>query len=233
MKDDMPGNRLFTDEQLKDLGRRNVDAIAEAIDSGALDQAKDLAQRMHRECLAMHDGLIAWITATLTFVGRHYGDEALAVALREGCTAWLQPLSERFAHADVGHRVVMMTKMLRGHMMPIRIEEDDEKFTFVMEPCGSGGRLVLDGKYGPPSNFLKIAKPQPLTCGQKDFPVYCAHAAVLAMLGMEWSGAPLFFEEPSDKVGEKPCKMYLYKDPKAAPAELYAKVGKKKTNPGS
>lgn len=224
----MQGNRMFTDEELKDMGRRNVDAITEAIDAGDLDRAKYLAQRMHRECLAMHDGLIDWITALLTFVGRRYGDEALYQALREGCTAWLEPLAEQFSKADAGHRAVMMTKVLRGHMMPIRIEEDDEKFTFVMEPCGSGGRLVLDGKYQPPRDFLKIEKPQPMTCGQKDFPVYCAHGPILSILAIEWGGAPVFFEEPSDKVGEEPCKIYLYKDPKATPAELYAKVGKEK-----
>ena len=228
----MQANRLFTDEELRNMGRRNVDAVTDAIDAGDLDRAKDLAQRMHRECLAMHDGLIDWITALLTFVGRRYGDEALCEALREGCTAWLQPLTERVVQAeDVRHRAVMLTKMLRGHMMPIRIEEDDEKFVFIMEPCGSGGRLVLEGKYDLPRNFLKIREPQPMTCGQKNFPVYCAHAAVLSMLGIEWTGAPLFFEEPSDEVGKKPCRIYLYKDAKATPAEFYAKVGKVKSSP--
>ncbi len=225
----MQGERLFTDEELENMGRRNVDVITEAIDAGDLDRARDMAQRMHRECLAMHDGLIGWITALLTFVGRRYGDEALYDALRESCSAWVGPLSEAFTPASARQRVVMMAKMLRGHMMPIRIEEDDEKFTFVMEPCGSGGRLVLDGKYQPPHGFLEIERPQPMTCGQKDFPVYCAHGPVVSMLGIESGGATVFYEEPSDKIGEKPCNIYLFKDPESTPAQLYAKVGKKKS----
>ena len=88
----MQGNRVFTDEELKDMGRRNVDAITEAIDAGDLDRAKDLAQRMHRESLAMRDGLVSWITALLSFVGRRYSDEALYQALREGCRGWPSPL---------------------------------------------------------------------------------------------------------------------------------------------
>jgi len=211
---------MFTDEELKDMGQRNVDAITEAIDAGDLDRAKYLAQRMHRECLAMHDGLIDWITALLSFVGCRYGDEALHQALREGCRAWVEPLTETFAHADVGHRAVMMTKVLRGHMMPIRIEEDDEKFTFVMEPCGSGGRLVLEGKYEPPQDFLKIKNAQPMSFGRRNFPVYCAHHHFEELLPQELVGYPLFITDPAKNLGSEPCRIYLYKDPEAAPKRL-------------
>jgi hypothetical protein len=228
LEDEMQGQRLFTDEELKNMGRRNVDAVTEAIDSGDPDRAKDMAQRMHRESLAMHDGLINWITALLTYVGRQHGDEALCEALRESVNAWLAPLGETFANATARQRAVLMAKVMRGHMMPITIEEDDEKLTFIMEPCGSGGRLILEGKYDPPDGYLRIEKPQPITCGQEDFPVYCAHGPVISMLGIEAGGAPLFYEEPSDKLGETPCKVYMYKDPTAIPEELYAKVGKKK-----
>ena len=224
----MQGGRIFTDEELINMGRRNVDVITEAIDAGELDRAKDLAQRMHRECLAMHDGLISWITALLSFVGHGQGDEAVYQALKESCNSWLGPLSDAFAHADPGHRAVMLAKMLRGHMMPIRIEEDDEKFTFIMEPCGSGGRMVIEGKFQPPHGFFNIERAQPMTCGQSCFPVYCAHGPVISVLGIESSGAPLFYEEPSDNVGQEPCKIYLYKNPAATPAQLYAKVGMKK-----
>jgi len=224
----MPETRPFSNEELKEMGKRNVDALIEAIDVGDLERAKKLAQRMYQEDLAMHDGLIDWIAATLSFIGRHYGDEALSQALREGCNAWFQPIAESFAHAEARHRAKMLAKLLRGHMMPIRIEEDDEKYVFIMEPCGSGGRLVLRGKHKPPRDYFKIKKPQPMTCGKKDFPVYCAHAGILSILGIEFYGAPVFFEEPSDNIGEKPCKFYLYKDPKDAPSALYEMVGKKK-----
>ena len=104
----MQGGRIFTDEELINMGRRNVDVITEAIDAGDLDRAKDLAQRMHRECLAMHDGLISWITALLSFVGHGQGDEAVYQALKKSCNSWLGPLSDAFAHADPGRRAVML-----------------------------------------------------------------------------------------------------------------------------
>lgn len=213
----MQGNRVFTNEELKDMGKRNVDAVTEAMDAGDLARARDLLQRMHRESVAMRDGLVSWITALLSFVGRRYGDEALYEALREGCRGWIVPLVEAFAQADARRRAVLMAKVLRGHMVPIRIEEDDEKFTFIMEPCGSGGRLVSEGGYQPPRNFLRVEKAQPLTLGCKDFPVYCCHHHFEEVLPQEMTGCPLFITEPAENIGEEPCRMYLYKDPRAAP----------------
>ena len=213
----MPEKRVFTDDELKSMGQRNVDAITEAIDAGDLNRAKDLVQRMHRESLAMHDGLTLEITALLTFMGRRYGDEVLYEALLESCRNLLEPLKERLSQADTRRRVVTLAKMLRGHMMPIRIEEDDEKFTFVMEPCGGGGRLITEGNYQPPRDFLKIKDAQPMTFDRKDFPVYCAHHLFDEMVFRELVGYPLYVIDPAENLGEDPCRWYVYKNPEAAP----------------
>ena len=213
----MSANRVFTDEELRDLGRPNVDALTEAIDAGDLDRAKYLAQRMQRECLAMHDALIDWITGLLTFVGRHYGDEALHDALREGCRTWIEPLTQAFAQVDVRRRAVIMAKVLRGHMTPHRIEEDDEKFTFIPETCPSGGRQILDGKYQPPRDFLKIKNAQPLSFGRENFPVYCAHHLFEELIPQEMVGYPIWITEPAEDLGQEPCRLHLYKNPRTAP----------------
>jgi hypothetical protein len=213
----MQGNRIFTDEELKDMGQRTVDAITEAIDAGDLDRAKALAQRMHIECQGMHDSQVEWITALLTFVGRNYGDEALLQAYGEGCTAWVESATELYAGADVGFRAQMLAMTLRAHMMPTRIEEDDEKFTFIIESCGSGGKLVLEGRYEPPRDLLKIKNAQPLSLGRKNFPVYCAHHYFEQLLPEELVGYPLWITDPPKNIGSESCRMYLYKDPEAAP----------------
>ncbi|MFC2000606.1 hypothetical protein ACFLXE_07650, partial [Chloroflexota bacterium] len=143
----------------------------------------------------------------------------------------VEDFSVRWAQiAEEDHRAKaqLMAHGLRGHLVPMKIEEDDEKFTFEMQPCGSGGRLVLNGYYDPPHSFQKISKAQPMTYGQDDFPIYCTHCAILGILGIEFGEAPLFFIDASDKPGEKPCKIYLYKDAGAIPDALYAKLGKKK-----
>jgi hypothetical protein len=111
--------------------------------------------------------------------------------------------------------------------MPLRIEEDEEKFIFVMEPCGSGGRQVLAGKYDPPGNFLRIKGAQPLCLGREDFPVYCAHHLFEELIPQEVVGYPLFITEPAVNIGHEPCRIHLYKDPEKAPKRVEQKCGVK------
>ncbi len=230
----MTTGKVFTEEELRDMGTQTAELIQAAIDANDKEKAKRLTRRMYREWLSMHDLYRDWTTALMSFIGRRYGDQVLQEALKESCSVWLKPVAELYQQCDQegNHRrkAELLAAGLRGHLMPVKIEEDEEKFIFEMEPCGSGGRLILEGYYESPANLLKIEKPQPMTAGQKDLPVYCAHGPVLSMLGIEWNGAPVFFEEPSDKVGEKACKFYLYKDPRDTPAEFYAKVGKEKSS---
>ena len=211
------GNRLFTDDELKDMGQRTVDAITEAIDAGDLERAKGLSQRVHMESQGMHDTQVEWITALLTFVGRNYGDEALYQALEEGCRGWVEPTTELYAGSDVKFRVQMLAMSLRAHGMPFRIEEDNEKFTFTMESCGSGGKLVLEGKYDPPRDLLKIKNAQPMTLGRTNFPVYCAHHYFEQLTPQQLVGYPIWTTGPAENIGSEPCRMFLYKDPDAAP----------------
>ncbi|MFC2002921.1 hypothetical protein ACFLV4_03125 [Chloroflexota bacterium] len=224
----MSKERVFTEEELKEMGGRTLDAIQAAIDDGDGEKARKLSRRMYNDFFYMHALYRDWTTALLTFVGRHYGDEALEQALRESCTAWLKPLVELYSKAELRRKVQMQANGLRGHLGLLRVEEDDEKFTFIMEPCGSGGRLILDGSYGSPQNFLMVKKGQPITYGREDFPVYCTHCSIVEILPVEWTGVPLFIVAPAEKLGEEPCRVYLYKDAKAIPQEYYRMVGKTK-----
>jgi hypothetical protein len=99
-------------------------------------------------------------------------------------------------------------------MQPFDIEEDDEKLTITPRPCGSGGRLIQDGGYRSPINFLKIGKPQSMTFSQPDFPVYCAHCYFQNISPIESGGDPLFITEPSKDPGNIPCQIYIYKNKK-------------------
>jgi len=227
----MKEEKVFTEEELHEMGMRTADLIQASIDAGDKERAKKLTRRMYREFLAMHDLYRDWLTSLLTFIGRDYGDDVLYQALKESCAAWIKPLTEAYTDKDIRRKAEMLAAGLRGHLQPIEIKEDEEKIIFSMQPCGSGGRLILDGGYGPPRNFLKIKKAQPMTYGRKDFPVYCAHAAFLETLPSEWGCPPPFVEVLPEKLGEEPCQICLYKDPKAIPSEIRKKARKRKSKP--
>ena len=221
-------DRLFTPQELEEMGKRTVDLVQEAVDLGDAGRAKGLARRMYKEFLSMHDVYLNWTTALLSFVGKRYGNEALEEALRESMASWRGPLVDSYGQQDMRRQVEMYAAGLRGHLMPIRIEEDDEKVSLTMEPCGSGGRLLSNGAYGPPRDFLRIKGAHPWTLGREDFPVYCAHCPMGDIIPLEEGGLPWAFHEPSQKPGEEPCRMVIYKDPQAIPDEVFRRVGMEK-----
>lgn len=227
----MSKERLFKEEELKQLGTPAAELIVAAIDAGDSERAKELAWQLHTEATGFHDAFVHWVTSLLSYIGRHDGDEALEEAYRESVGVVFGPISEQYKQCDDAGNLRTKAEMfiygLRTHHEHMTITEDDEKFTLQMDICGSGGRMVLDGYYGPPCNFLKIEKPQSMTYGIKDLPVYCAHEPILEMMAAEW-GIPLFFTQPANQLGKEPCTFYLYKNAKDIPDELYARIGKQK-----
>ena len=165
---------LFTADELREMGRRTLDRLVEAVDAGDPDAAKQIAQRMYNEFLSMHDGYRNWITALLSEIGRRMGDEALEEIMVETVRAWWIPSLEALSKAG-GNRAAMVKMFaagLRGHLQPMDVEEDEEKVVLKMKPCGSGGRLVLEGKYQGPDGFLEIARPQRMPYGRANLTVY-------------------------------------------------------------
>ena len=222
--------KFFSDEELREMGRRTVDRLTEAIDAGETEAAKKLAQRMYNEFLAMHDLYRNWVTATLSAVGREYGDEALERIMCEGVDAWWTPVVASLPQGPdaMPARIKMLVAGLRGHLQPLEITEDAEKVEIKLCPCGSGGRLVQEGKYGGPEGFLNISEPQALTYGRANFPVYCAHEYAMEKVDIEANGRPFAVVEPADRIGEGFCKMIVYKDPDKIPDKYYERLGLKK-----
>lgn len=221
---------LFTENELREMERRTVDRLTDAIDSGDVEQAKKLARRMYNEFLSMHDLYRNWITATLSEIGRRYGDDALDQITTEGVRAWWKPILDGMPKGEdaLRARIKMYTSGLHGHLQPLQIREDDEKVEIKLCPCGSGGRLINEGKYEGKYPFYKIEKAQVMTYGRTDYPVYCAHEAAMEIIDIEENGTPFIVVEPAAKLGAEHCSVLIYKDPKKVPAKYYERLGKKK-----
>ena len=207
----MSKESVFTPEELEAMGKRTVDLIESSLEADDKETAKQLSQRMYHEFLSLHDLYRDWVTALLSFIGRHYGDDALHEAMEETVAVWVKPLCERYAGKSTRRKVELLAAGLRAHLHPFTVEEDEDRFTVSGLPCGSGGRLVLEGAYDPPRSFLKIQKAQPMTFNRPDFPVYCAHCFFQNTLPAKLGSESLFVTEPSDELGEEPCRVYLAK----------------------
>jgi hypothetical protein len=207
----MGENRIFTDDELKQMGAKTLDALLASVAQGNLDAASGLAKRMYGEFQAMHDLYRDWLTHTLSIIGRRYGDGVLSEVLEETVSAYTRRLSGRYAGKSARRKVEILAAGLRGHLQPLEIQEHDDHVSIAMPLCGSGGRLAREGAYDGPDGFLRIETPQPMTFGRADFPVYCAHCHFQNRAEAEPGGAPLFQTEPAQQVGEGACTLRIPK----------------------
>ena len=222
----MNKERIFTSDELRELETGVQERIERAIDSGDYEKAKELIRNLYQAAMGAHDHSCDTIALFLSFIARRLGDEAVKEATEEWVADVTRASAEMYEQiGDAKTRASLFAEGVKGHFRPIEISEDDDKFIFKMKPCGSGGRMVLEGKYGPPPKFHKIRKAQPMTCWREDFPVYCIHAHIMAAIAVSSGLTPFALEIPAEKIGEEPCEIWLFKDPKSIPAEAYKKVG--------
>ena len=224
----MSKNRVFTDEELKEMETRTLDLVQEAIDKNDKERAKALAIRMYKEFNHLHDGYMVWVTGLLSFIYRKYGIDTVEEAERYAHTIEGKTVFKPSGKTDFRSRVEEMAKALRGHLQPLTIEEDDEKVMLTMKPCGSGERIIQKGLYEPEVGLAKVKETHRITWGMKDFPMYCVHCPVMEMLAIEDTGdfGPVHFVYEPMKLGS--CHFALYKDPANIPEEFYDRIGKKK-----
>jgi hypothetical protein len=223
-------DRLFSEAELREMEKRSVDRLTEAVDAGDTEKAKQIAKRMYNEFLSMHDLYRNWTTAMLSEIGKRFGDQALEEIMTEGVKAWWLPNLEKMAQGSptIAQRIKMFVAGLRGHLQPMNIVEDEEKVVIQMQPCGSGGRLVLEGKYEGPNAFLTVEKPQRMTYNRANFPVYCAHEPPMELVDIEKNGAPFVVVEPAAVLGKQHCSFIIYKDKSKVPEKYYERLGLKK-----
>jgi hypothetical protein len=224
----MSGNRIFTDQELKEMGRRTLDVVFETIDAGDKEKAKELAERMYKEFNYLHDGYMFWVTGLLTHIYKKYGIEAVEEAERFTHTIEAKAVFKPPEKTDIRSLVEHLVSGLRGHLQPVTITEDGKKICLTMQPCGSGERIIQKGGYTPEIGLAKVTDPHRITWGMKDFPIYCVHCPVMEMLQIESTGKFGATHIVSEPITHGSCKFTFYKDPADIPEEFYTRIGKKR-----
>jgi hypothetical protein len=224
----MSNQRIFTDQELSEMGTRTLDLVFEAIESGDKARAKELAQRMYTEFGYLHDGYGIWVTGLQSYIYRKLGIDALEEAEREAHTMEAKTVFTPLEKTDLRSKVEHLASGLRGHMQPIRIVEDDEKISLTMQPCGSGERIIQRGGYKPEVGLATVKDPHGITWGMKDFPIYCVHCPVMEMLQIEGTGSFGACHIVAEPIYNESCQFVFYKNPESIPEEFYTRIGKQK-----
>ena len=224
----MNDKRVFTDQELKEMGTRTLDLVYEAIEAGNKDRAKELATRMYREFNFLHDGYMFWVTGLLTHIYKKWGIDAVEEAERVTHTIEAKAVFKPPEKTDIRSLAEHLASGLRGHLQPITIKEDDEKISLTMQPCGSGERIIQKDGYTPEIGLARIENPHRITWGMKDFPIYCVHCPVMEMLQIERTGDFGAIHIVAEPINHGSCQFVFYKNPADIPEEYYIRIGKKK-----
>jgi hypothetical protein len=222
--------RELTDADIERMETPLWEQAKAAIRDGRDDDAVELLDKAVAQWAALKDYSINWITSLLTFVAEELGEEAVEVALRRTGDDFVRP--RRDTGADWGSlpastRAKVIARAMLGNMGTVEIAEDDEKVTLSFR-CGSGGKLIDDGRYEGPHAYTTLREQAPRTFMRESLPVYCAHCSVNNEIQpVEWGGAPTSIEHPPESPGE-PCVHHIYKDVRDTPVEAYRRIGKER-----
>jgi hypothetical protein len=228
--------RWFSDEELEALARPTMDRAIEAIDAGDGEAAKRLCEEMKHESQFMHDLLVDGVAGLISFVKDRLGDEGVEEAWTYSLErSWRAPV-ETIARSDRKQIARALAATWRAHSTSgvgprpgaFVIDEDDEKLTFTMNPCGSGQRLWRNGRYGP-DGWGVTDGAHPWSYGREGFPLYCTHCAFMnETLPIRWIGHPVYPSDPPQDFDRDPCTWYWYKDPADIPARHWERYGMSK-----
>ena len=215
------GEQLFSDEERVALTRTRVQQARAKLDQGDLE-IEPLLEGQRKEWMPWHDFGVVWLAhfyaLALEIGGLDYLDEMLAETYEPAFVAGFP----RYAAMDDEARVREIALTWNYHCADFTIAEEEDRFVFTLDPCGSGGRLWRGVMwrdmfgYGRPLSPL-IPQQHPIDFMRRDAPSYCTHCAASNRAQLGRAGdprVPLFFviDGHAQLRPGMPCRTYVYKD---------------------
>jgi hypothetical protein len=202
----------------------------DALAAGDTAEASALIDKAVAQWSQLKDYSINWITVLLTFIGEELGEDAVERALRKTGDEYVGPrrnMGTDWGSLPASARAKVIARAMLGNMGEVEVDEDDEKIVLSFK-CGSGGKLIDDGRYEGEHAYLTLRERSGRTFMRDELWVYCAHCSVNNEIqSVERGEAPSSIEYPPERAGER-CVHYIYKDVADIPAEAYARIEKDK-----
>ncbi|MFN8036702.1 MAG: hypothetical protein U0V73_12280 [Acidimicrobiia bacterium] len=197
-----------------------------ALRRGAAEDAAAWVDRAVEQWRSLQEYSINWITSLLTFVGEELGEEAVERALRKTGDEFVRPrrATGDWAALPAYVRAKVIARAMVGNFGTVDVTEDDEKITLAFR-CGSGGRLIDEGRYEGEHPYLTLRERGGRTFMREELPVYCAHCSVNNEIQpVEWGCTPTSIEHPPERPGEA-CVHHVYKDVASMPEAVFERIG--------
>ncbi len=210
------GQKLYSETELYELPKSRAEKALNLIASDKLE-VRELIDGQETDWAGWHDTLMVWNEYTFAACEELGGMTYLEDCLKEGYDSSFSFLYASMEGFETDKdRVDALAQNWHYHQGAFRIEEEDDRFVFVLDPCGSGGRMLREEMtkdrfhYG--GELAPIVKqPHDLTFNRTDFPMYCVHCA--SGNKDQFKGNPLIFVVDGHAQMRKgmPCRQYVWK----------------------
>jgi hypothetical protein len=226
---------MLSDADIDEMRTPLWEQARAAYEAGRTAEGSALLDKAVAQWSSLKDYSINWITSLLTLVGEELGEDAVERALRKTGDEFVRPRRETGVAWDslpASTRARVIARAMVSNMGAVTVDEDDDKIVLSFR-CGTGGKLIDDGRYEGEHAYLTLSERGARTFMRDELPVYCAHCSVNNEIQpVEWGAAPTTIEHPPERPGE-PCVHHIYKDVGAIPDEAYRRIGKTRPSSGS
>jgi hypothetical protein len=231
----MAVDRLFSPEQLDELAVSYPDRIIQYINSGKMEEALSACSEMRESRILLHDFFADSCTVLWSFIGERLGEDVINDMFRYIFKQSAERQYYNVAEAQVMPHltVYLLAKSWRAHSCfgageypgKFSITEDDEKFTFHLNPCGSGARLWQKGWYEKGRRGRLSEKAYPWSYSRIGFPYYCIHCPFLnEILPYESGYGKIMWPVDPLKDPEGECAWHVYKNPDRISEKYYKRL---------
>jgi hypothetical protein len=224
------GNDRLSDDERARMATPLWEQARAAYRDGRPDDGDRLLDNAVKQWSALKDYSINWITSLLSFIGEEMGEAAVERALRKTGEEFVRPRRDTgtdWGSLPASARAKVIARAMVSNFGTVDVDEDDEKIVLSFR-CGSGGRMIDEGKYEGEHAYVTLRERGGRTFMRDELPVYCAHCSVNNEIQpVEWGDTPTSIEHPPTRPGE-PCVHHVYKDVSAIPDDAYRRIGKGK-----
>ncbi len=231
------GEIWFTDAERKEAVQTRVDRALERLEAGEADIA-DLLKGQRKDWKPWHDFGVVLLEYFYAIALEKGGADYLQELLAETYAPAFHAGFPRYAAMSDGELVREIARTWNYHCADFTITEEEDRFVFRLDPCGSGGRMFRGEMwrdmfhYGSPLGAT-MPEPHDVNFNRSNAPTYCTHCAAsnrAQLKGALSPETPLFFVIDGRRQTRPgaPCGTFVYKttaDRMNIDPELFRQIG--------
>lgn len=231
------GERLFSDEEREALTLTRVERARRRLEAGDADIA-DLLEGQRKDWKPWHDFGVVLLEYFYAIALEKGGPDYLAEVLDQTYAPAFHAGFPRYAAMSDDELVREIARTWNYHCADFTLLEEDDRFVFRLDPCGSGGRLFRGEMwrdmfhYGEPLSPL-MPDAHDVNFNRTAAPAYCTHCAASNRAQLKTAMSPqtpLFFviDGHAQMRPGAPCRVFAYKKSavrEAIDPDLFRQIG--------